>query len=238
MNETHTISTTQPVVDPIVGPAPDTASSADADDAAAVDPVVIGPIRRRTVDTIAIAAGAVLTVVLLAAGSLLTWGSRFANDYVGRELSSQHISFPDTAALSGEGRTDLLSYAGHDVNTGSEAQAYASFIAGHLEGVANGATYADLAQPERAATAAVQTAVDNRSPQATVDELQAKADQISGERNTLFKGETLRGLLLSTYAWSTIGRIAGIAAIVSFVAAGLMAALVVLGAIHRRRLAA
>ena len=50
-----------------------------------------------------------------------------------------------------------------------------------------------------------------------------------------FKGETLRGLLLSSYAWSTIGRIAGVAAVVAFVAAGVMAVLVGLGIVHRVR---
>jgi hypothetical protein len=68
-----------------------------------------------------------------------------------------------------------------------------------------------------------------------VAELQAKADTISNQRNTLFKGETLRGLLLSTFAWSTIGRIAGIAATVAFVAAGLMTVLVILGVFHLRK---
>ena len=68
-------------------------------------------------------------------------------------------------------------------------------------------------------------------------ELQGKADAIHAQRQTLFRGETLRGLLLSTYAWSTIGRIAGIAAIFAFVAGAVMVVLVVLGIIHRRKIA-
>ena len=52
-------------------------------------------------------------------------------------------------------------------------------------------------------------AVAAGQPQAQVDALQAKADAITDNRNTLFKGETLRGLLLSAYAWSTVGMIAG-----------------------------
>ena len=66
-------------------------------------------------------------------------------------------------------------------------------------------------------------------------QLQATADEISGQRNSLFKGETLRGLLLSAYAWSTVGMIAGIAAIGAFIAAGIMAILVGLGVVHHRR---
>jgi len=65
--------------------------------------------------------------------------------------------------------------------------------------------------------------------------LQAKADGVTAQRNTLFKGETLRGLLLSAYAWSTVGMIAGIAAIGAFIAAAMMAILSVLGIVHYRR---
>jgi len=70
----------------------------------------------------------------------------------------------------------------------------------------------------------------------TIDELQAKATTITGQRDTLFKGETLRGLLLSAYAWSTVGRIAGIAAWVAFAAGAVMIVLVVLGIVHERRI--
>ena len=81
----------------------------------------------------------------------------------------------------------------------------------------------------------VQAAKDAGQSTAAVTELQAKADAITNQRNTLFKGETLRGLLLSAYAWSTVGTIAGIAAIGAFLAAGMMAILVVLGVVHHRR---
>ena len=203
----------------------------------AANDAVVGPIRRRTIDTVLVALGAVVIAVLFAAGGLLMWGSNFADDYVGRELSSQNIAFPDAASLEEEGRTDLVHYAGEQVTTGQEAEAYAGFIGGHLAGIADGATYADLGGPERAARAEVQAAIDDGAPQATIDELQAGADNITDQRNTLFKGETLRGLLLSTYAWATVGTIAGYAALVSFVAAGLMVVLVVLGVVHRQRMA-
>ena len=166
-----------------------------------------------------IVAGVVITAVLVAAGALLTWGSNFAEDYVGDELSSQSIFFPDAAALQEEGRDDLIEYADEQVTTGSEAEAYASFINGHLQGIADGATYAELGGPQNEARAALAAAQDSGEDEATIAELQANVDEITGQRDTLFRGETLRGLLLSTYAWSTIGNIAGIAAIVSFVAA-------------------
>ena len=65
--------------------------------------------------------------------------------------------------------------------------------------------------------------------------MQAAVDEISDQRDSLFRGETLRGLLLSTFAWSTIGRIAGIAATVAFIAAAAMIVLVILGLFHRFR---
>ncbi len=195
-------------------------------------------LRRRTIDTVLTGAGAVLAVVLVAAGGLLTWGASFSEDYVRDELSSQNISFPAAEALEAEGRTDLLPHAGASVDTGVEAEAYASYIDGHLAGIADGKTYADLGGPERAADAAVEEAKASGASPAEIARLEDEAASITGQRNTLFKGETLRGLLLSAYAWSTVGRIAGIAATVSFVAAGAMVILVALGVRHHHKVVA
>jgi hypothetical protein len=198
-----------------------------------VEPVVA--VKRRTIDKVLISIGILAAVVFAVAGVLLAWGHNFASNYVGDELSSQHITFPSAAALTEEGRTDLVKFADQKLDTGKEAEGYASFINGHLQGIADGATYADLGAVESAAKADVKAAVEAGDPQATIDELQAKADGVTAQRNTLFKGETLRGLLLSAYAWSTVGMIAGIAAIGAFIAAAMMAVLSVLGIIHYRR---
>jgi hypothetical protein len=201
--------------------------------AEAVAPVVA--LKRRTIDTVLIGFGVVATAVFVVAGSLLTWGHNFSSDYVGKELSSQNISFPSADVLTTEGRTDLLKFAGQRLDTGAGAEGYASYIDGHLAKIAGGATYAELGAVESAAKADVKAATAAGQPQAQVGELQAKADAVTANRNTLFKGETLRGLLLSAYAWSTVGMIAGLAAIGAFIAAGLMAILVVLGVVHHRR---
>jgi hypothetical protein len=197
------------------------------------EPVVA--LKRRTIDSVLIGFGAVLTVALVVAGSLLAWGSNFAADYVDDELSSQNITFATAAELEEEGRTDLMQFGGAFVDTGDEAEAYASFIGGHLEGIADGATYADLGGPERAAKGAVTAARESGADEATIAELQAEADAISGQRNTLFKGETLRGLLLTAYAWATVGEIAGYAAMAAFVAGGVMLVLVLLGLRHHHK---
>ena len=192
------------------------------------------PITRRRIDHVLIGMGVVATIVLAIAASLLAWGSSFSRNYVRDELGSQHIQFGNAASLSKEGRKDLLKYAGAKLDTGQEAQAYASYINGHLKAIGDGKTFADLGTPERAAKLSLQEAVDAKQPQATIDTLKASAATITQTRDTLFKGETLRGLLLSAYAWSTVGRIAGLASIGAVVAAALMAILVMLGVNHLR----
>jgi hypothetical protein len=196
------------------------------------EPVIA--LKRRTIDSVLIAIGGVLTAALVVAGALLTWGSNFAADYVDDELSSQNIAFPPGEALTEE-RPDLAKFAGQDVNTGEEAEAYASFINGHLAGIADGATYADLGTPERAAKDAVDAAKADGASEATIAELQGEADAISGQRNTLFKGETLRGLLLTAFAWATVGKIAGYAAFAAFAAGGVMLVLVLFGMRHHHK---
>ena len=200
---------------------------------ARTEPVVA--VRRRTIDSVLTAAGAVFAVVLVAAGGLLTWGSSFSEDYVYDELSSQNIAFPPAEALEEEGRTDLVKFAEAKVDTGPEAEAYASFIDGHLANIADGQTYADLGTPERAANAAVEEATASGASADELARLEGEAAAISGQRNSLFKGETLRGLLLSAFAWSTVGRIAGIAATVAFVGAAAMVVLVALGVRHHHK---
>ena len=140
-------------------------------------------LKRRTIDSILIGFGVLATVVFAIAGGLLTWGNNFSDDYVTKELTSQHITFPDAAALAKEGRNDLAPWAGKKLDTGDGAEAYASYINGHLAKIADGATYADLGTTQRAATAAVKAAVAANQPQASIDKLQGTVDGITAQRN-------------------------------------------------------
>ena len=196
-------------------------------------PVVALP--RKTVDKLLIGVGIVATVVFAAAGFLLMWGANFSDDYVHDELSSQNIFFPDEASLREEGRDDLVKYAGEQLTTGKQAEAYASYIGGHLEEIADGKTYSEMGAVVNEAEAALEEAEAAGAPAAEITELEGAAAKANGQRDSLFKGETLRGLLLSSYAWATIGTIAGIAMWVSFAAAVLMLILVVLGVLHVKR---
>ena len=188
---------------------------------------------RRTIDKLLISFGLIAAIVFVAAGGLLTWGANFSDDYVRDELTSQNVFFPGKAALLEEGRADLVGHAGDQVSTGKEAEAYAGYIGGHLEGIADGKTYSEI--DDRGAATAVTEATKAGASEAEVAKLQATADELRGQRDTLFKGETLRGLLLSSYAWSVIAMIAGIAAWVVFAGAALLAGLTVAGLVHLRR---
>jgi hypothetical protein len=177
--------------------------------------------RRRTFDTLVSSVGVMLTLVLLVAGGLLMWGYSFANSNVHDQLAAQQIYFPDkgSPALKPANIGPYLNqYAGQQLTTGAQAKAYADhFIAVHLSEVADGKTYAQV-------STAAQADPTNTTLQAQV--------------NTLFKGETLRSMLLNAYAFWQIGQIALFAAIASFVLAAIMLVLSGLGILHLRRVPA
>lgn len=191
-------------------------------------------ITRKLIDRIMVGVGLVLTAVLAVAGGLLTWGANFSNDYVTDELSAQHIFFSDRETLIEEGHEDFANWGGTQVDTGPKAEAYSKVIHGHMMNTTGGLTYADLGAVQSEARADLATATEG-GDQAAIDEAQAALDKVNGQRDTAFRAEMLRGTLLNAFAWSTVGQIAGIAAIAAFVATGLMAVLTVLGVVHLRR---
>ena len=107
--------------------------------------------------------------------------------------------FPSTEALQTEGRTDLLGYAGQQVTTGHEAEAYASYIGHHLDGIADGATYADLGAPERAAKAEVTAAKESGASEAAV----ANRNGSTGRRASAEPGLRSRFISSPTPTWIT-----------------------------------
>jgi hypothetical protein len=173
--------------------------------------------RRMTFDTLVSVAGLLLVGVLLVAGGLLVWTSSYINNEVSSQLSAQKIVFPaaNSAAVAAPEFQAMRQYGGQQLTTGAQAEVYADhFIANHLIKIGGGKTYAQLstealAQPNNA--------------------------QLAGVVNTVFKGETLRGLLLNAYAFGKIGMIAGIAAVVAFIGAGILLLFSLLGLYHSRR---
>lgn len=180
--------------------------------------------RRKTLDLLLTAIGAGMTLVLVVAGVLLMWGASFANDSVHHQLAQQEIVFPSAAAFAhAKPGTEITpsmipsvsQYAGQQLLTGQQAKVYAdTFIAVHLSEMPYHGVYAKVSAASRA------------NP--TTAKLAALVQ-------TTFQGTTLRGLLLEAYAFSVFGEIALIAGIASFVLAGLMLVLTLLGLLHFRR---
>ncbi|HEU5038191.1 MAG TPA: hypothetical protein VFT70_14375 [Nocardioides sp.] len=169
--------------------------------------------------------GLAMAAVLILAGGLLWWAHSFTADQVHDQLTMQGITMPEGDALSGLPKSDadaLEPYGGSLLDTGPEAKAFADhYILVHMNEASGDRTYEDVSGEYIAMS----------DEQKASEEGQA----LAGLRQTLFMGNTLRGLLLYGYAFATIGTIAGIASIVSFVGAGVLLVLFGLGIWHARR---
>jgi hypothetical protein len=169
------------------------------------------------IDTVLTAGGLLMTALLVVAGALLIWAHTFVGGQVHDQLAAEKIFFPaaSSPAVAGPEFAAMRQYGGQQLTTGAQAEVYANhFINVHLNEVAGGKTYAEL------------------STAAQADPTNTK---LAGQVATMFKGETLRGLLLNAYAFGTMATIALIAAIAAFVGAGLMLVLAGLGIVHIRR---
>ncbi|WP_182524486.1 hypothetical protein [Nocardioides dongkuii] len=184
--------------------------------------------------------GLALAVVLLIAGGLLLWANTFIADQVDQQLSDQDIIMPEGPALESLPEADreaIEEFAGSPLDTGPEAQAYADhFILAHMnasgeELAGEPVTYQEASGKGRELSAALAENPD--ATQEQIDEAAAWMDL----RESLFQGNTLRGLLLYGYAFATMGTIAGIAAIGSFAGAAVLLVLAGLGIRHARRVA-
>lgn len=176
--------------------------------------------RRKTFDLIASSVGVLLAVLLLVAGGLLTWAYTFVNNQVTTQLTEQHIVFPaandpSIKALPPDDAAAMKQYAGQLMTNGAQAETYANhFISVHLKEIGGGKTYSQL------------------SAESLAHPLNAK---LKAQVDTVFKGTTLRGLLLNAYAFWQIGQIALYAAIAAFAGGVVFLALSVFGYLHMRR---
>ena len=191
---------------------------------------------RKTFDKIASIIGLMLAVVLIVAGAMLQWGGNFANKNVKDQLVNQKITFPTTdnggfKALPAEDQKAMAKYAGQTMTTGDQAATFANhYIWVHMQGVAGGKVYEEDSGEFLAANAQLKATPNDAA-------LQAKVAQLGGQRQTLFMGETLRGMLLNAYAFGTLGKIAMMASYVMFIGGALFLILALLGFAHLRRAA-
>lgn len=173
--------------------------------------------KRRTFDLLVSLGGLALAVTLAIAGLVFKTNADFAKDNVTQQLAAQSISFPPAAALLDEEKQQegVVKYAGQKVTTGEQAEVYANqYIGLHLKGIAGGKTYSEVSALAREKPAD-----------------QALADQ----KDTLFRGETLRGLLLTTYAFWTMGEKAAQASVIFLFAALMLFAFSIAGLWHYSR---
>ena len=165
---------------------------------------------RRSSSPLAIIAGFAAAVILLAAGGLLLWGSAYVHSTVQNQLAAQQIYFPPKAAFAHpKAGTEITpsmipsvsQYAGQQLMTGQQAEAYADhFIAVHITNMTGGKTYSQL------------SALSIAQPNNT---------KLAGLAATVFKGETLRSMLLNAYGWWKVSQITYIASLAAFGLAGL-----------------
>ena len=156
----------------------------------------------------------VLFLVLAIGGSLLYWGGSFAHNMVHDQLVDQKISFPakGSAGFDAKEFPGLQRYAGQAVDNGPKAKAFANqYIAAHLTATNNGKTYSETSADSRA----------NPNDAARAAKVQ-----------TLFRGETLRGLLLYAWGWSVVGSIALWTAYGAFIGAVIVLAALIYGLVR------
>lgn len=176
--------------------------------------------RRRTFDVLVSTGGLLIAAVLLTAGILLGWGHSFASSQVTSQLSAQKIVFPTTSSaefkvLPKADQAQMGKYAGQLMTNGAQAETYANyFIARHLYLIGGGKTYSQLSAESLAHPA-----------NAT----------LAAQVQTVFRGTTLRSMLLEAYGFWKFGQIALIASIASYIGAGLLLVLSIFGFVHQRR---
>ncbi len=184
--------------------------------------------KRKNFDKIVTAVGFGLTVFLFVAAGLLNWGASFASDSVKSQLENQNISFPAVEAMPEATKAKLSKWAEQKVTTGEMARDYSDlYIWEHMKGsaiaaVGKPATYSEVSGMYMGLV---------RGGSTDTEQI-AKLGEL---RQTLFMGNTLRGMLLEAYAFGTLGVIAGYGALAALVGGIVMLLLSIAGLIHIRR---
>jgi hypothetical protein len=189
--------------------------------------------KRRTLDILFSVGGVGLAALLLVIGVVMTSNANFSKKYVTDQLRQQKITFKTADTLTDEEKAALclVKYAGQELSTGKQAECYAnSFIGLHVATTGKGRTYAQMGDDQTALRAQIATATKNGD--ANLADLQKQLTDLTANRETVFKGETLRGVLLTSYGFSELGNKAAQAASVIYLGVILLAALSIAGFVH------
>jgi len=174
---------------------------------------------------------AVMVVVLAGAAAFAFGLGSFTTGQIREELTAQQVFFPGADQIKTGGALDPATFsqeirdqAGNQVTDGNQDRIYANdYLGEHVKSTAGGLTYAKVGT-KITALKAQQASLSKDDPAYT--DLQSQITTLTAQRETLFKGETLRSMLLNAYGWWTVGTYT------IYAAFGLMlAALVVLGAL-------
>jgi len=188
--------------------------------------------KRRTLDIIFAVGGLLVALLILVLGLVLQNQADFAKNYVHNQLAQQKISFTPAQFLAAdENHPCLKTNAGKQLVTGAQAQCYANhYIGVHVKAINDGKTYSETSSDARALDAKLAAMPDQKSAEAK--QLAAQAAALHGKATTLFQGETLRGLLLTSYGFSIFGERAQQAADVCFALALVLFLAAIAGFIH------
>jgi len=194
--------------------------------------------KRRTLDILFSVGGLALAGLLLVVGLVMTSNANFAKTYVKGQLVEQKISFKPAAQLTAEEKKApcIVKYAGQELTTGKQAECYANeFIGLHVKSIpgAQGKTYAEIGDMQTALKANIADA--QKADPAAVAGMQKQLADLTSARETVFKGETLRGLLLTSYGFSVLGAKGGQVAFVCYLVAGILFLLSIAGFVHAFR---
>ena len=187
--------------------------------------------KRRTLDLLFSIGGIGLAGLLLIIGIVMSSNADFSSRYVTDQLAQQKITFKTADTLTDEEKQApcLVAYAGQPLLTGKQAECYANeFIGLHVKTTGKGRTYAEIGDDQTALRAQIAAA----GGAANAPELQKQLTDLTATRETVFKGETLRGVLLTSYGFSELGAKADQAASVIFMGVILLTALSIAGFVH------
>ena len=144
------------------------------------------------------------------------------------QLENQNIAFPGEEGLPANTKDQLMKWAGMQVVTGEMAKDYSDlYILEHM----NGSAAAVMGKP--ATYSEVSGAYMGLVKGGSTDT--AKIAQLGELRQTLFMGNTLRGMLLQAYAFGIFGVVAGYAALASLLGGILFLVLAIAGFAHIRQ---
>ena len=175
--------------------------------------------QRKMWDQIVSGAGAVVAVVLLMLGAVAIYGGTFGQDNVRDRLAPQNVTFPPLEAMTPAEKNLVGDFAGTKVVDGLPG-----LRPSRTTSASTSKTRTRARPTPRPALWLVQKGLSEK-----------EAAELSGMADSLFKGETLRAMLLNAYGWWTVSSLVIFAGYGLLAAGALLALLAIMGFFHARK---